>query len=146
MKTQQELLRQIEEALRRYANPEIQNQHNYKSMMNVDDTVVAREALPVIDELVPLGNLSDGACVTSEHFKPCPFCGEKIIYLTTGKDGCINCPNCLVRMPNECNDHLELVDAWNTRNHTRAIEKIEALDALHGCVRRGDVLAILKGE
>lgn len=63
----------------------------------------------------PLGELADGVTVTSKFFKPCPFCGETTIYLRTGKDGCMNCPNCLVAMPNECNDHIELVHCWNSR-------------------------------
>lgn len=63
----------------------------------------------------PLGELKDGVTVTCKHFKSCPFCGEATIYLTTGKSGGINCPNCLVRMPNECNDIIELVDCWNGR-------------------------------
>lgn len=62
-----------------------------------------------------LGEFSDGEVVTSHFFNECPFCGETTIYLTTGKDGCMNCPSCLVRMPNECNDHIELVHYWNTR-------------------------------
>ena len=62
-----------------------------------------------------LGELADGVIVTSKFFKPCPFCGETTIYFRTGKDGCMNCPNCLVAMPNECNDHIELVHCWNSR-------------------------------
>lgn len=62
-----------------------------------------------------IGELVDGETASSDSFRPCPFCGEMVIYLTMGKDGCINCPNCLVCMPIEGNDHIELIHAWNTR-------------------------------
>lgn len=79
-----------------------------------EDAMVEEMTIQKADE-TPLGELVDGVTVTSKHFKPCPFCGETTIYLRTGKDGCMNCPNCLVAMPNECNDHIELVHCWNSR-------------------------------
>ena len=50
--------------------------------------------------------------------------------------------------PDPCSTRvfIEHYERAKQRNHTRAIEKIEALDSLHGCVRRDDVLAILKGS
>ena len=56
-----------------------------------------------------------GEFITSTDFLPCPFCGQETIYLKEGKDGGINCPGCLVHMPNECNDTQELIASWNSR-------------------------------
>jgi hypothetical protein len=52
---------------------------------------------------------------------PCPFCGERRIFLNEPADGhrygSVNCPACLVHMPEEVRDaeHHELIDCWNTR-------------------------------
>lgn len=50
--------------------------------------------------------------------KPCPFCGERTIYLNNvhlGRRASINCPSCLASIPNECNDIEELINCWNAR-------------------------------
>lgn len=80
-----------------------------------------------LEEPIKIGELDDGITVASDIFKPCPFCGEKTIFLTTGKDGCINCPCCLASIPNECNDHIELVACWNNRTDTTQQEHIKLL-------------------
>lgn len=52
------------------------------------------------------------------ELKSCPFCGEKQIYLNLSDDRnmCqINCPACLVAMPNEAGDIEEMIGCWNTR-------------------------------
>lgn len=50
---------------------------------------------------------------------PCPFCGEKRIYLNEPSEGyrhgSINCPACLVVMPGEVRDRNELISCWNAR-------------------------------
>ena len=45
-------LESVKKALERYADPDIQNQHNYKATMNVDDTIVAKEALAELNEVI----------------------------------------------------------------------------------------------
>ena len=50
---------------------------------------------------------------------PCPFCGERRIFLNEPADprrrgGSINCPACLVVMPGEVNRD-ELIACWNIR-------------------------------
>jgi len=45
-------LERVKAALERYANPEIQNQHNYKATMDVDDTVTAKAALAELKEVM----------------------------------------------------------------------------------------------
>jgi hypothetical protein len=50
---------------------------------------------------------------------PCPFCGEKRIFLNEPSQffqyGSINCPACLVVLPGATSDADELIDLWNTR-------------------------------
>jgi transcription elongation factor Elf1 len=50
---------------------------------------------------------------------PCPFCGEKKIFLNEPSKyhryGSINCPACLVSMPGEVMDQNELIGCWNAR-------------------------------
>ncbi len=58
---------------------------------------------------------TDDVYVTGDFLKPCPLCGEKTIYMKEGKSGGINCPACLVRLPNECNDTGEMLSCWNNR-------------------------------
>jgi hypothetical protein len=50
---------------------------------------------------------------------PCPFCGEKRIFLnepsTFFQYGAINCPACLVVLPGATSSTEELIECWNTR-------------------------------
>lgn len=62
----------IGEALTRYSNPDIQNQHNYKATMGVDDTIVAQEALTLLYEILAefeSGLLSDGFHTFNELYE-----------------------------------------------------------------------------
>lgn len=62
--------------------------------------------------------------MTEDHtlhpdLKPCPFCGERRIYLNapskSSRHGSINCPACLVVMPGEVSRD-ELIACWNERH------------------------------
>ena len=70
----------------------------------------------------------------SLKLKPCPFCGEKRIFLNEPsvhhRYGCINCPACLVVMPGEANDQNETITAWNTRAVNSHDELVKALEAI----------------
>lgn len=57
---------------------------------------------------------------TLSSLKPCPFCGERLIYFNppdpaTKFKGSINCPACGVEMPRQVNNDQELINCWNTR-------------------------------
>ncbi len=72
---------------------------------------------------------------------PCPFCGETRIYLTEGRDGCINCPSCLAAVPNEQNNTKELIAQWNSRANFDA----ELMDEYQSLMDHADtLLAALK--
>ncbi len=65
---------------------------------------------------------------------PCPFCGEKRIFLNEPSKhhryGSINCPACLVCMPGEVRDQNELVFCWNERSGAPAQQTWMPIDGV----------------
>lgn len=96
------------------------------------------------------------------ELKGCPFCGgEAELSLYRGSFDYnrpkantdyykAECPSCFISVSGSESDKKSATTAWNTRNHTRAIEKIEALKANDMTGFRvpayDDCLEILKGE
>jgi hypothetical protein len=83
-----------------------------------------------------------------ERLLPCPFCGEKRIFMNEPSKfhryGAINCPACLVLMPGETSNIDELISAWNVRADAQgallpALIEIRNWCMVEGCSEQVDV-------
>lgn len=83
------------------------------------------------------------------ELKECPMCGGEAELRFSNDKGsvCITCKKCRCKTPYFRAQHTAHKAAWNTRNHTRAIEKIEAALIDEGfCASgyKGDIAATIK--
>lgn len=69
-----------------------------------------------------------------EKLKPCPFCGEKRLFVRSIEyDKCINvisCPSCKIEFTtptwiegHKSNNRKRMIEAWNRRTETQNAEK-----------------------